>query len=196
MNLLSSVFLLPLNSLPFISGEIWKPEEVLASRGKGLGLSWLTVSQSGLHWQWFPQNSPSVTTESPASLEIPHPRQTGATGPLHCLQGSCRDKKKAHHFSDGQIATNDLNETRSKIYLRHRSPVILWLSVLVRQHRVTWEGPHMGPQTLSFQMSHRLDMTGNGRNSEDTCFYGTKNTFQGLLLNKEIAAAHPEVRLL
>lgn len=43
MNLLSSVLLFsPLNPLPFISGEIWKPEEALVSHGKELGLIWLT----------------------------------------------------------------------------------------------------------------------------------------------------------
>ena len=42
MNLLSSVFLFsPLKPLPFISGEIWKPEDALASYGKVLGLIWV-----------------------------------------------------------------------------------------------------------------------------------------------------------
>lgn len=44
MNLLSSVLLfLPLNLLPFISGEIWKPEDALASYGEGLAPIWLII---------------------------------------------------------------------------------------------------------------------------------------------------------
>jgi len=83
-----------------------------------------------------------------------------------------------------------------KMYLRYRSPMFPWLSVLVRQQRVSWQWPHKGPQTWFFQMAHRLDRTGSGRNSRHLSLMVQRILFRPCYWNKTIANAHLEERLL
>lgn len=162
MNLLSSILLFsPLSPLPFISGKSGNQRIVqppIEKTGTDLVNDIPERSAEQITSQ-FAQNFPSSSTESPMSQEISYPRQTRATG-----YSIFTVKQKAHHFSDLLLGASDLSKTQSKISMKQRSPMFLWMSVLVSYQSVTWQWSHIGHQMLFFQPVHKLDLTGNWRN--------------------------------
>lgn len=173
----SSVLCAPLLTIKPPSFHLWGNLET--RRCSGLlwwrtGTDLVNNTPKGLRSDWHP-GLPRTHPVLALKGHVPgDPLILGKTGQL-VTQAVCKAVSEINRkLITSQVCkldqASDLNKTQSKIDTRHRSPMILRLSILVKQKRVSWEWSHMVPQTLFFQPAHEQDMTGKGRNPKATCF--------------------------